>query len=71
MLASLLAMVITGAAHSSPADGCDYRLVAVLQSPDPFSNGEFGDVVAIGSRVILVGEPNADVGGVREAGREV
>jgi len=69
MLASLLAMVITGAAHSSPADGCDYRLIAVLQSPDPFSNGEFGDVVAIGSRVILVGEPNADVGGVREAGR--
>jgi hypothetical protein len=69
MLTSLLAMVITGAAHSSPADGCEYRLVAVLQSPDPCSNGEFGDVVAIGSRVILVGEPNADVGDVREAGR--
>lgn len=41
MLASLLALVLAGAAYSSPAsDGCEYRLVAVLQSPDPCSNGE-------------------------------
>jgi hypothetical protein len=70
MLASLLVLVLSGAAHLSQAsDGCEYRLVAVLQSPDPCGNGEFGDVVAIGGRVVLVGEPNADVGNVREAGR--
>ncbi len=44
-------------------------LEGVLSSPDPQADAVFGYTVATGSDLVIVGEPKADVGDIRMAGR--
>jgi hypothetical protein len=44
-------------------------LEVILASPDPQADAVFGYSVAVGSGLVVVGEPKADVGDVRMAGR--
>jgi len=45
------------------------ELEGILASPDPQADAVFGYAVATGSDLVIVGEPKADVGDVRMAGR--
>jgi len=50
-------------------DAENLDLEGILASPDPQADAVFGYAVAVGSDLVIVGEPKADVGDVRMAGR--
>jgi len=50
-------------------DAENLDLEGILSSPDAQADAVFGYAVAVGSDLVIVGEPKADVGDVRMAGR--
>lgn len=49
--------------------GDEYQITAILQSPEPRTDGNFGCSVAVQGDVIVVGEWRAEVSGLKMAGK--
>jgi predicted NAD-dependent protein-ADP-ribosyltransferase YbiA (DUF1768 family) len=64
--ASVEGLFKAGKAHIYDLEG---NLKVTLQAPTPEISGKFGSSIAIGGDIILVGEPEADIGDLTGAGR--
>lgn len=67
VLTVILYLFLVGAISSFAGD--EYQITAILQSPEPRTDGNFGRFVAVQGDVIVIGEQRAEVSGLKIAGK--